>query len=230
VELDGVVLAALAAGHAVLSADERDLGALIIDLGGEETGAALFRGGGMLHAWALPVGGQHVSNDVAFGLRTSFAAADELKIRHGSTLARARPEGDAVPVRGMGGEERWIEQRTLADIIDARVSETFELVQTEMARGGFNDAYPAGVVVTGGSALLPGTSELAAEIFGVPARIGWPGDLEGLAAEVRSPALAVVIGLVAWGGEEIRAGEPTMASMPARMIAAIGAWLRDLFG
>lgn len=230
VDLDAVVLGPLAAGWAVLSVLERDVGALVIDFGGEATGAALFRGGGMLHAWALPVGGAHVTNDLAFGLRTSFAVAEELKIRHGSTVARARPEGEGMPVKGTDGTELWIDQRTIADIIDARISETFELVQAEMARGGFGEAYPAGVVVTGGSALLPGTSELAADIFGVPARIGWPGEVKGVVDEVRTPDAAAAVGLLAWGREQIRESEPTMASGPARLVAGIVAWLRDLLG
>lgn len=232
VEIDGLVLEPLVAGHLLLSQAERDLGSLVIDLGGGTTDAAVFRDGNLLHACVLPVGGYQISNDLAFGLRAPFSMAEELKIRYGSTVYRSRPEGETVAVPAYGHEEtQLIEQRTVAEIIDARLAETFEIIQAEMVRCGFGGCYPAGAVVTGGSAQIPGAPELASEIFGVPARLGVPRGMIGLADSVRGPAFSASIGLLAWGGLQLRAAsQPARGGRIARTGAALKAWLHNFFG
>ena len=231
VELDGLVLEPLAAGQAVLSDQERELGSLVIDMGGGTTDAAVFRDGSVVHAVVLPVGGHQISSDLAFGLRATLAAAEELKIRYGSTISHARAEGETVPLPSYGHEEAQpVEQRTVAEIIDARLAETFELVQSRLARAGFGDDYSAGVVLTGGSAQIPGATSLASDIFGVPARLGVPVGVHGLADAVRSPAFSTSVGLLEWGREQLGPSNNRHGSgQLERVGATLRAWLRNFF-
>jgi cell division protein FtsA len=231
VELDGLVLEPLAAGQAVLSEQEREHGSMVIDMGGGTTDAAVFRDGSVVHAVVLPVGGHQISNDLAFGLRASLASAEELKIRYGSTISHARPEGETVALSGYGQEENQpVEQRTLAEIIDARLAETFELVQAQVARAGFGEDYSAGVILTGGSAQIPGSPALASEIFGVPSRLGFPLGVHGLADAVRSPAFSTSVGLLAWGREQLVPGDEWRGSgQLGRVATTLRAWLRNFF-
>lgn len=231
VELDGLVLEPLAAGQAVLSEQERELGSIVIDMGGGTTDTAVFRDGSVVHACVLPVGGHQISNDLAFGLRVTLASAEELKIRYGSTISQARAEGETVPVPGFGQEGNSpVEQRTVAEIMDARLAETFELVQGQVARAGFADDYAASVVLTGGSAQIPGAPTLASEVFGVPARLGVPLGVHGLADAVRSPAFSTSVGLLSWGREQLAPGDDWPASgQLVRVGATLRAWLRNFF-
>jgi cell division protein FtsA len=231
VELDGLVLEPLAAGQAVLSENERELGAIVIDMGGGTTDTAVFRDGSVVHACVLPVGGHQISNDLAFGLRASLAAAEELKIRYGSTISHARPEGETVPISGYGQEDNpVVEQRTVAEIIDARLAETFELVQAQVARAGFGEDYAASVVLTGGSAQIPGAAALASDVFGVPARLGTPLGVQGLADAVRSPAFSTSVGLLAWGREQLAPRDDWPGSGRLQHVGdTLRSWLRNFF-
>lgn len=230
IQLDGLVFGPLADGQAVLSDDERELGAMVIDIGGGTTDAAVFHRSGVIHACVLPAGGQHISNDLAFGLRATFPAVEELKIRHGSTIAQARPDGYTVPVPAFGRDEgQLVEQRTVAEIIDARLAETFELVQTQMERAGFRDCYPAGIILTGGSAQIPGAPELASEVFGAPSRLGAPQNLRGLADAVRSPAFSTSVGLLLWAREQMVSSRYPRGGGRGHVGSAFKAWLRNFF-
>lgn len=227
-ELDGLVLEPLAAGAAVLSDDERELGGMVIDIGGGTTDAAVFRDGAVVHACGLPVGGHQVSNDLAVGLRATLPVAEELKMHHGSTLAYARPIGETIFIPAYGREDgQPIEQRTVAEIIDARIAETFELLREQLIEAGFADAFPAGVVLTGGSAQIPGAPALASEMFAVPARLGVPLALRGLADAVRGPAFSASVGLLTWGREQLLPPPPTTKRGLGRIPATFQAWLRN---
>lgn len=232
VELDALVYAPLAEAYAVLSSGERDLGSMIIDMGGGTTDVALFRGGSLIHACALPVGGYQLSNDVAFGLRVPLELADAIKVRHGSTMGRARAEGEALPLRPLTGDpDLWVEQCTVAEILDARLAETFELIHDGLETHGFAGCYRAGVVLTGGSARIPGAAELATEIFEVPTRIGAPGQLHGIAEAVRDPSFSASVGLLMWGGDQLRAATAESSrSRIARIGAGVREWLRNFLG
>jgi cell division protein FtsA len=229
IDLDDLVLEPLAAGQVVLTPEERDFGVTVIDIGGGTTDAAVFHDGSVIHTCILPVGGTQISNDIAFGLRATFPFAEELKIRYGSTVSHAKADGEMVSVAPLGADAAsTVEQRTLAEIIDARLAETFEMVQSEIARAGFADCYPSGVVLTGGSSQIAGATALAREIFGVPARMGTPLRLNGLADTVRGPAFATSIGLLAWGQEQLVATHRTPSGL-AGIGHAVKAWLRNFF-
>ena len=227
VEADGMVLEPLAAGRAVLSTAERELGAMVVDMGGGTTDAAIFKDGSIVHACVLPVGGVQIDNDLAFGLRTALPVAEEIKIRYGSTLATAARRGERIRIPEYGHEEgQDIEQYMVAEIIDARLAETFELLQTEIEKAGFGGTYPAGVVLTGGCAQISGIGTLVSEIMGVPARIGIPENLVGLADAIRSPNFAASAGLLEWGRDQL--APPMKSSMNGNNpLGAIRSWFKN---
>ncbi len=231
IELDALVLEPLAAGTAVLSEAERDLGCMVVDIGGGTTDAAVFRDGSLVHSAILPVGGHQLTNDLGVGLRATFAVAEELKIRHGLTTDRV-DEGKTIAVPAYGRDDgQPIDLRLVAEIIEARLAETFEMIDAEMSRAGFREAYPAGVIVTGGSSQIAGVPALASEIFGVPARLGAPTGLRGLADAVRGPAFSTSVGLLIWGGQQLElAGQPSGKSRIARTGTTIKTWFSNFFG
>jgi cell division protein FtsA len=228
-ELDGLVLEPLAAGQAILTEHERERGTMVVDMGGGTTDAAVFRNGVLIHSCVLPVGGHQISSDLAFGLRSTLTVAEELKIRHGSTISHARPEGEMIPAPAFGIDDNEpIEQRAMAEIIDARLAETFELVAVEVSRAGFGESYPTGIVVTGGSAQIPGAPNLAAQVFAVPARLGAPTGLRGSADTISGPAFSTSVGLLCWGREQLApANDPGSSDALTRLGEGLRTWLRN---
>lgn len=232
VELDALVFSPLAESYAILTDAERDLGSLLIDIGGGTTDAAIFREGGLVHACGLPVGGYQLSNDLAFGLRVPLELADSIKLLYGSTMSRARGEGEAVPLQPINGDpDLWVEQCIVAEILDARLTETFEMIHHNLSAQGFGNSYQAGIVLTGGSVRIPGIAELATQVFEVPARIGVPGQVQGIADSVHDPSYSASIGLLMWGGIQLRAATAAArGSRIARIGLAIQQWLRNFLG
>src|SRR5206468_3094515 len=180
--------------------DEKELGVLVIDIGGGTTDLALLRDGAVWHTAILPLGGDHISNDVAVGLRTPLTAAEALKKHYGCALTALVPAEETVDVPSVGGRKpRQLSRQVLSEIIQPRVEEIFSLVAREMTRAGFEDAATAGVVVTGGSSIMQGVPELAESVFDQPVRRGVPGDVSGLVNVVKSPVYATAVGLALYG-------------------------------
>jgi cell division protein FtsA len=148
----------------------------------------------------LPLGGNHLTNDIAAGLRTPASAAEEIKRRYGCAKSSAVQSSEIIEVSSTGGREpRVMARQVLADIIEPRMEEILRLVHRELIRSGFDEFLTAGVVLTGGTVLLDGTVELAEDIFGMPVRIGYPTGVGGLVDVVDSPAFATGVGLVLYG-------------------------------
>jgi cell division protein FtsA len=195
-----IVLEPIASAEAVLFPDEKELGVLLIDIGGGTTDLALFRDGAVWHTAILPLGGDHITNDVAVGLRTPMADAEDLKKRYGCALTALVPAEETVDVPSVGGRKpRQLSRQVLSEIIQPRVEEIFTLVARDLTRAGFADAATAGVVVTGGTSILHGVPELAESVFDQPVRRGVPSDVGGLADVVRSPIYATAVGLALYG-------------------------------
>ncbi len=195
-----VVLEALASAEAVLCADEKELGVLLVEIGGGTTNVALFREGAIWHTAILPLGGDHITNDIAVGLRTPVGDAEELKKRYGCALTARVPAQETIDVPSVGGRKpRELSRQVLSEIVQPRVEEIFRLVARDLAKAGFEDAATAGIVVTGGTSILEGVPELAEAVFSLPVRRGMPGDVGGLSDLVRSPIHSTAVGLALYG-------------------------------
>ena len=195
-----IVLEPLASAEAVLSPEEKELGVILIDMGGGTTDVTLFRDGAIWHTGVLALGGDHVTNDIAVGLRTPTAEAEELKKRYGCGLTALVREDETIQVASVGGRKpRVLSRQILSEIIQPRVEEIFTLVAREVGKAGLQDAATAGVVVTGGGAMLEGAPELAERVFDLPVRRGVPDGLGGLADVVKSPIYATGVGLALYG-------------------------------
>ncbi|MCG8640383.1 MAG: cell division protein FtsA, partial [Desulfobacterales bacterium] len=177
---DFVVLEPLAASSAVLSEDEKELGVILIDIGGGTTDIAIFQNGTIAHTAVLPVGGDHVTNDIAVGLRCPVLKAEELKITQGCAMIDLIDEDEMVEVVNASGKTSFeISRKDLCEIIEPRMHEIFSLVKSELIRSGYEGLTPAGAVLTGGASLLDGNLELASEVLNLPTRLGTPEGVFG---------------------------------------------------
>ncbi|MCI0546110.1 MAG: cell division protein FtsA [Candidatus Rokubacteria bacterium] len=229
-QVQDVVLEPLASAEAVVSAEEKELGVLLIDLGGGTTDVALFRDGAVWYTGVLPLGGDHISNDIAVGLRTPTADAEELKKRHGCALTALVHEDEVVDVPSVGGRKaRQLSRQILSEIIQPRVEEIFTLVARDVTRAGLQDVAAAGVVVTGGTAIMAGVPELAEQVFDLPVRRGGPAGVGGLADVVRSPIYATGVGLALHGARGFEGGSDGGEPRPTTLGARLKGWFTDIF-
>jgi cell division protein FtsA len=231
-----VILQPLASGDSVLTPDERELGVLLIDVGGGTTDVALFREGAVWHTAVIPLGGDHITNDIAVGLRTPPADAEELKKVYGCAQAALVLEDETVEVPSIGGRKpRVLSRQTLSRIIQARVEEIFTLAARGIRETGLEDAATAGVVVTGGATIMEGVPELTESIFDLPVRRGIPKWVGGFYERVENPAYATAVGLVLAGARQDRQRGSSPASPGAgssgmgSTLRRIREWLREIF-
>jgi cell division protein FtsA len=200
-----IVLEPLASAQAVLADDERDLGVCMIDIGGGTTDIAVFADGSIKSTAVLGIGGYHLSNDIAVGLRTPFDEAERIKKKFGMASARYLSSDDVITVPSVGGRRpREISRKILCEIIEPRVEEILSLARQEIVKARLEDKIPSGVVLTGGSSALDGMGELAEEIFEAPVRRGNPTNIGGLQDVVRGPMYATGVGLVLFGMSQHR--------------------------
>ena len=200
-----IVLEPLASAEAVLAGDERELGVCLIDIGGGTTDLAVFCDGSIAHTSVLALGGNHITNDIAVGLRTPFDEAERTKKKFGVASARLLGSDDILSVPSVGGRRpREVSRKLLCEIIEPRVEEILSLARQELMRAGMEDRIPSGVVLSGGCAALTGIADLAEEIFESPVRVGHPSRVGGLQDVVRDPMYATGVGLVLYGGNHGR--------------------------
>jgi cell division protein FtsA len=205
VDVADIVLEQLASADAVLSPDEKDLGVALLDIGGGTTDIAIFVDGAIKHTAVLSLGGNHLTNDIAVGLRTPTAEAEKIKRKYGCCLTSMVGKDETIEVPSVGGREpRVLSRQLLAEILEPRVEEIFTLVNREIVKSGFEDVIASGVVITGGTSILPGMPELAEQIFNLPVRRGVPLDIGGLTDVVNSPVYATGVGLVKYGSRNLQ--------------------------
>ncbi|MCS6801107.1 MAG: cell division protein FtsA [Chloroflexota bacterium] len=229
VDVDDLVLQPLASAEAVLSEEEKEMGVLLADIGGGTTDVALFVDGAVWHTSCLPVGGWHLSNDIAVTLRTSFQVAEELKARYAQAQPRLVPPNDLIDLPAFGAEEKRQESRRhLCEIVEARVDDILQMIIADVKRSGYDGLLPAGIVLTGGSANLVGIDAFAREAYRMPVRVGRPRRLRGLTDTVSDPAYATSVGLLLWG---LRASEvDSRTAHPAKRRSGGAALARRLIG
>ncbi len=196
-EVTDLLLQPMASADAVLTADEKELGVVLIDVGGGTTDIAIFTEGAIRHTAVIPIAGDQVTNDIAMALRTPTAEAEEIKVRYGIAKQMLADPTEVFDVPGLGDRApRTLSKAALAAVIEPRVEELFALVHQVVRESGFEEVLSSGVVLTGGSALMPGMAELAEDIFLKPARIGVPAYDGQLADVIKSPRYSTVLGLL----------------------------------
>jgi cell division protein FtsA len=227
-----MVLEQLASSDAVLSQDEKELGVALVDFGGGTTDIALWSAGSIVHTAVLPMGGDHITGDIAVGLRTPTDEAERLKQAHGCAHSSLVDPNRTLEVPSVGGRKpRILSHQLLTEIIEPRVEEMFSLVQKEIANSGCADLLSSGLVITGGTTLLPGMVEVAEDIVGLPVRAGSPQGVGGLADVVRSPIYSTGVGLVLYGrsNEQGRAITLRDDSLMSRMGGRMRSWIGEIF-
>ncbi|MEW5734201.1 MAG: cell division protein FtsA [Thermodesulfobacteriota bacterium] len=226
-----IVLEPLASSEAVLMPEEMDLGVALVDVGGGTTDLAVFGNSSIKHTFVLALGGNNLTNDIAIGLRTPIADAEMLKIKYGSCASSKIGKEETIEIPGVGGRKpRKLQRQILGEILEPRVEEMFALTYQEIQRARMEPYLGAGVVLTGGAALLDGMIEVAESVFNVPARIGRPIGIKGLVDVVNNPMYATGVGLVLYGAR--RQGKPRFRirdkNIFDRIVNAMKKWFRDI--
>ena len=232
VEVEGMVLEQFAAADAVLQPDETEMGAALLDIGGGTTSMVIYERGALRHIAVLPTGGEHVTNDIAVGLRTPVPEAERIKRRYGCALASLVDHEETLEVPSVGGRKaRVLSRQILCEIIQPRVEEICGMVAEELGRSGFERALHAGVVLTGGGAMLEGLTEIAEDALDCPVRRGSPADLGGLADSVSTPQFSTAVGLALHGCKERRSPQDreTNPFFFTRMTFIVRDWLMEMF-
>ncbi|MGH9573757.1 MAG: cell division protein FtsA [Candidatus Acidiferrales bacterium] len=206
VRVDDTVLEPFASAESCLTQDERELGCCLLDVGGGTTELIAYSGGCVRHTAAIPVGGDHFTNDLAVGLRTPIPEAEKIKREHACVFRGLIAEDRAIEIASVGDRPpRTVFSRMLAEIVEPRAQEFLMLIRDELRRGGIESQIPAGIVFTGGGAHLRGLPEMAEKIFNLPVRIAAPRGLAGMTDEVSQPEYSTAVGLVLYGARTRRA-------------------------
>lgn len=226
-----IVLEPLASAEAVLADEEKELGVALVDIGGGTTDVAIFANGAIQHTSVIPLGGNHLTNDIAVGLRTPMHEAERIKVKYGSAQGALLDREETIEVPSVGGRQpRILARRVLSEIIEPRVEEIFILVQRELQKAGQEDLLASGVVLTGGTTMLHGIPELAEEVLGLPVRRGIPRGIGGLVDVVKTPLHATPIGLLHYALRN-RKGPQTWASVGDGLAfkEKLFGWIKELF-
>jgi cell division protein FtsA len=214
-DVEDVVLEQLASSFAVLTDDEKELGVCLVDIGGGTTDLAVFSNGAIRHTAVIPIAGDQVTNDIAVSMRTPTHYAEDIKIRYACALSQLANPDESIEVPSVGDRPaRRLARQTLAEVVEPRYEELFNLIREELRRSGFEEVIAAGIVLTGGSARMEGAIELAEEIFHVPVRLGMPQQVRGLTDVVCNPIYSTGVGLLLYAQEN--------AAPPSRAAAALG--------
>jgi cell division protein FtsA len=228
-----LVLQPLASSYAVLDPEEKELGVALIDIGGGTTDIAIFYDGSIRHTSVVGLGGANITNDIAIGLRTPRTHAEEIKIKYGSAMGSLMSAEAKIKVPGVGGrEEREISAQVLGSIIEPRLEEILSLVQREIKKTDHADLLGAGIVLTGGTARMPGIAQLAEQIFDLPVKVGVPKGVGGLTDSVTDPLHATGVGLVLYGYENRFKGGlsgVTDQNLFDKIVDKMKNWFGDLF-
>ncbi|NTW27385.1 MAG: cell division protein FtsA [Candidatus Moranbacteria bacterium] len=220
IEIDDLVLEPLAAAKSVLSKKQKELGVVLINIGGGTTSLAVYEEGDLIHTAIIPVGAGHITNDIAIGLRTSIDVAEKIKLEYGSALSRDTNKKEGIDLSQIDSSEEGIVSRYhVAEIIEARFEEIFSLVQKELKLVGKAGLLPSGAVLVGGGAKMTHASDLAKEILGLPVQIGFPLGLGGMLDKVDDPSFATAAGLILWAEnhQEVSSGEGFLNSKTVGM-------------
>ncbi|UCD31918.1 MAG: cell division protein FtsA [Desulfobacterales bacterium] len=226
-----IVLEPLASGEAVLTGEEKDLGTALLDLGGGTSDLAIFSGKHIKHTFVLSLGGNNLTNDIAIGLRASQTDAEKIKKKYGTCIAKNISAEETIEVPGMGGRKpRKLPRQILGEILEPRMEEIFTLIKREIYRAGMENVITSGVVLTGGTSLLEGGTEVAESIFDLPTRLGKPMGISGLVDVVNNPMYATGVGLVLYGAriEPAKKFRIRDSNIFNRVMTRMKRWFKDV--
>lgn len=230
VEIEAAVFDALASAKAVLTKRQKELGVVCLDIGGGTTGVTVYEEGDLLQATVIPVGGAHITNDLAIGLRIPVEAAENLKLEYGLALTSEAGKRDIIDFSYIDSQETGtVLRKELCEIIEARLSEIFDLANKELKKIGKEAFLPGGVVLVGGCAKTPHIVDLVKQKMRLPAQVGFPREVEGIVDRVDDPLYATALGLVFWGMEaKQEASEGFVPSIPSlhNSVKAMKKWAR----
>jgi len=225
--VNDLVLQPLASSRAVLTTEEQNLGVVVVDIGGGTTDMAIYLEGSLWHTQVLPLGGNHLTNDIAIGLRTPASEAEKIKIKYGCAVSSLVKHEETLDVPSVGGRPpRLLSRQILCEIIEPRVEELFGLVQEKLKKTGYEDMLASGLVLTGGTALTEGMQDVAERITGMPVRRGTPRNIGGLMDVVNSPIYSTGVGLVLYGAENHHE-TPRKFRSGAGMLSRLWKWMGE---
>lgn len=197
-----IILEPIASSEAVMSAEEKEIGTGLIDIGGGTTDLAIFSGNNIKHTFVLSIGGNNMTNDISVGLRTPMAEAEKIKLRFGTCASDKVKNEELIEISDISGRTgRKLPRQILAEILEPRVEEIFTLMKREINRAGMKSNVSSGIILTGGASLLEGITEIAESVFELPVRMGTPRGISGLVDVVNSPMHATGVGLVLYGAK-----------------------------
>ncbi len=234
-QVNDIVLQPLASSKAVLTTEERELGVAMVDIGGGTSDVALFSEESIKHTSVLAIGGDHLTNDIAIGLRTPHSEAEKIKKDYGCALTKLVQGKESIEVPSVGGREpRILSREILSEIIEPRVTELFELIRREIESTGYEDVLSSGLVITGGTVIMDGMLEAAENAFHLPVRRGYPRGIGGLVDVVNSPMYATSVGLLLYGLEKAGNKEKVSHDLSGRNIfnkvfARMKGWVEEFF-
>jgi len=231
-EVNDIVLGQLAASEAVLIPDEKELGVALADIGGGTTDLVVFSQGAVRQTAVFGLGGNHLTNDIAVGLRTPLVESEKIKKKYGCALTSMVKKEEMIEVPSVGGRRaRLLSRQILAEIIEPRMEEIFTLVHREILKSGYENLIPSGVVLTGGTACLEGLPELVEQIFNLPVRRGYPSGMGGLLDVVNNPMYAAGVGLVLYGRRHRSEGrlKSSDRNLFGKIAQRMKRWVTDFF-
>ncbi|MFH1898719.1 MAG: cell division protein FtsA [Candidatus Desantisbacteria bacterium] len=232
-EVDDLVLEPLAASYAVLTDDEKDLGVVLVDIGGGTTDIGIFIDGSIWHTSVLSIGGDNVTKDISVGLRTPVVDAEKIKITYGCASPSLVKDDEMIEIPSVGERRsKTLPRQVLSEIIEPRMEEIFSLINQEIRMTGYENMIASGIVLTGGAAMLKGSAELAEKIFDLPVRIGVPKGVAGLVDVISSPVYATGVGLVLYGMKNRLDGKKTRSAggnVFKKVSGKMKDWFSDFF-
>lgn len=218
-EIDDLVLAPLAGAQAVLTKKQKELGVVVIDLGGGTTGMVVFEEGDLLKSTILPVGSMHITNDLAIGLRTSVDTAEKIKLQYAHAEAKEVKRDSDIDLSKIDKQEEGkVSTKHIAEIVEARLEEIFDLVNKELKAINKDGQLPAGAILVGGGSKLPGVLELAKKQLRLPVMLGLPSLVATVIDRVNDPSFATPVGLVMWGQEFLLGSSRTVNKFAKKVL------------
>ena len=224
---DQLIFSALASSYSVLTDDEKELGVCVVDMGGGTLDIAIYANGAIRHTAVLPIAGNQVTNDIAKIFRTPISQAEEIKVKYGVAYRNLASPEESIEVPSVGGRpSRSMSRHTLAEVIEPRYQEIFELILDEIRKSGLEDQIAAGIVLTGGTSKMTGAVEYAEQVFQMPVRVGTPVGVKGLTEYVQDPSYATAVGLLLYGMEKQQSHEE---EKPNSLWQRVTSWFKGEF-